>query len=182
MDVLGDRLQLLVGEATEGVLHHLEVVVEVTGAVVLGQRGEKGRVAVGAHELTGLVERTGLDTPLALASVELGHELADRVGHEGTGEPILDLTLRSVPEEPPAGLDGGGGVSHVIGQHLVLVDSVLGQSGDGGIDDTLGRIDGSGRLEEGVGHPRRLPPGNTLLPSDQRRCLEAQGPIGTRRI
>ena len=34
VDVLGDRLELLVGEAAERVLHHLEVAVEVAGALL----------------------------------------------------------------------------------------------------------------------------------------------------
>ena len=37
MDVLGDRSQLVLGEAPERVLHHLEVLVEVTRPFVVGQ-------------------------------------------------------------------------------------------------------------------------------------------------
>jgi hypothetical protein len=48
--VLGDRLDLVLGEAPEGVLHHLEVVVEVAGAVGVGQGGEEIGRPVGGDE------------------------------------------------------------------------------------------------------------------------------------
>ena len=98
VDVLGDRLELLVGEAAEGVLHQLEVVVEVAGALLPGERGEERRVAVGGAEGAGAVEGAGLDAPRGLAAEELAGQLADGVGDEGAGDLRLELAVGAVVE------------------------------------------------------------------------------------
>ena len=50
VDVLGDRLELLIREAPEGVLHHLEVVGEVAGALLTGEGGQELGLAIRRHE------------------------------------------------------------------------------------------------------------------------------------
>ena len=82
VDVLGDRRELLVGEAAEGVLHHLEVAVEVAGPVGVGQRRRGTRGAVGRDELAGAVERVGADAPLGLAAEDLAGQVGHGVGDE----------------------------------------------------------------------------------------------------
>ena len=63
VDVLGDGLDLVLGEAPEGVLHQLEVLVEVAGPGRGGEVGEGGRVAALGDEGAGGVERAGVDAP-----------------------------------------------------------------------------------------------------------------------
>ena len=101
VDVLGDRGDLVLGEAAEGVLHHLEVAVEVAGAGGVGERGQELRGPVGGDELTGAVEHARLDAPLGLAAEQLGHELADGVGDVGAGDLALDLALGAVGRASP---------------------------------------------------------------------------------
>ena len=65
VDVLGDGLDLLLGEGAEGVLHQLEVGVEVTRTGDGGQGGEERRVAVGGQEGVGGLERVAVRSPTA---------------------------------------------------------------------------------------------------------------------
>ena len=131
VDVLGDRLELVLGEAAEGVLHQLEVVVEVPGALLPGERGEEGRVAVGGAEGAGAVEGADLDAPRGLAPEEPAGQLADGVGHEGAGDLRLELAVGAVVEHRVRRLDGGGGVGEVVAEHLVDVGPAAGLAGCG---------------------------------------------------
>ena len=126
VDVLGDRLQLVLGEAPEAVLHELEVVVEVPGTLLPGEPGEERRVAVGGAEAAGSVEGADLDAPGGLATEEPARQLADHVGHEGTGDLRLELAVGAVVEHPVRRLDGGGGVRQVVAEHLVDVGTASG--------------------------------------------------------
>ena len=67
VDVLGHGPHLVLGEAAEGVLHQLEVGVEVARALLAGQRREELGAAVRAHEGDGAVEGPGLDPPRGLS-------------------------------------------------------------------------------------------------------------------
>ena len=71
VDVLGDRLHLVLGEAAERVLHHLEVAVEVARAAPRrrGMRGTR-RCGTCATNVQRAVERAGLDAPRGLAAEE----------------------------------------------------------------------------------------------------------------
>ena len=170
VDVLGDRADLLVGEAPEGVLHQLEVGVEVAGAAAVGQRGQERRLAVGGDELAGVVERAGLDAPLGLAAEQLGGQLGDGVGDEGAGHRGLDVALLAVGEHRPAGLDRGRGVGQVVGQHLLGVDRRFATAGSTAPATTswarsttalAAARSGVAASEERLGgHARRLPTGS----------------------
>ena len=127
MDVLGDGSQLVFGEATERVLHHLEVLVEMAGPFGLGElRQERRRIPVGYDEVMRRRKLRRVGAPQLLAPHQLGRELGDRVGHEGARDPRLQVAFRAVVEQRASGLDGRGRVGHVVGQHLVVVDRASG--------------------------------------------------------
>ena len=156
---------LVLGEAPERVLDQLEVLVEVAGAGLVGQRGQEGRVPVGGHELAGAVEGAGLDAPLGLAAVELAGQVVDGVGDEGAGDRRLDVALAAVVEHRPPGLDGGGGVGQLVGDDLVGIDAAGGLQGvDGPLDDGPRGIDGGrgsgeiSRLHRRERYRRRVAP------------------------
>jgi hypothetical protein len=155
VDVLGDRADLVLGEAPERVLHELEVVVEVAGAGAL-DRGQELRGPVGRHERAGGVERVRRDAPVGLAPVELGRHVGHGVGGEGAGDRRLLVALGAVVEQRTGGLDRGGRVGEVVGHDLVVVDrSCGGEVCQALMDDLAGELDG-GRsgVQIGRGHTR----------------------------
>ena len=119
VDVLGDRRELLVGEPAEGVLHELEVVVEVAATLLSGQAGEELRVAVGGAERAGAVEGIGFDAPRGLTAEQPAGELADGVGDERTGDLGLGVAEHAVVEHRAGGLDRGAGMGEVVAEHLI---------------------------------------------------------------
>ena len=123
VDVLGDRLQLLVGEAAERVLHELEVVVEMAGAVVVGERrrGTPGSRYVATKGAARRARRARCPTSASRPN-DLGRQLGDGVGDERAGDAAFEVALGAVVEQRPCGLDGGGGVGEVVGEDLVVVD------------------------------------------------------------
>src|SRR5699024_135963 len=108
VDVLGDRVELLVGETPEGVLDHLEFGIEVAGSGLV-YRGQELRGGVGADELPGVVENAGLDAPFGLAPVDAPGQLGHGIGHERDGDAGLDLTFVAVFQQASGGGDRGGG-------------------------------------------------------------------------
>ena len=153
VDVLGDRLELLIGEAAEGILHHLEVVAQVTRPGSARQPGEELGVAVGRHVLTGRVEGVEADTPLRLTTEHLAGQLGDGVGDEGVRDRGLDVALDAVAQQALAGLHCGSRVGHVVGEDLVLVEADLGEPGDAGGHDLVGSLEGacsSGQINHGA--------------------------------
>ena len=181
MDVLRDRPQLLVSEAAEGVLHHLEVLVEVTGPFGVGQLRQGGRSPVRHDEVMRGRELGRIGAPQLLASDQLGDELGDRVGHERAGDSGFDVALGAVVEQRASGLDGSR-VGHVVGEHLVVVDRPGGgERDDPVVYDRAGEIDGGrGGGEVGLSHgPERLVtgyrgPSNRASEGDHRRDLVAR--------
>ena len=124
VDVLGDGRDLVLGEAAERVLHHLEVGVEVAGARRRrpGRRGTRGRGRWRTN-VAGAVEGAGLDAPLRLAAEQLGRR------GRATASATKAQVMRGLERRPwrrsraatAAGLDRGGGVGEVVGEHLVGV-------------------------------------------------------------
>ena len=112
--VLGDRADLVLGEAVEGLGRELEVVGEVAGPGA----GAVERAADRLEELGGAVrldererrrERARrVDAPHRLAAEELGAEVGDRVGDERAREQRLDLAVlartRASPWQPSTAL------------------------------------------------------------------------------
>jgi hypothetical protein len=121
VDVLGDGLQLVVGEASEGVLHHLEVAVEVAGPRLV-DAGQELRCSVCGQEVTSAVEGPGLHAPGLLLGEDLARQVAHCVGDEGAGDASLDVTLGAVVEESLGGGHRGSRVGQVVGEDLVVVD------------------------------------------------------------
>ena len=155
VDVLGDRLDLVLGEAAERVLHHLHVAVEVAGALLVGELGEELGGAVGADERQRIGEGVGLDAPLVLTTEDADGDVVDGVGDEGAGDAGLDVALPAVVEDGAGVLDGGGGVGQVVDRGLVGVLVGGREVAGGGFDDALGDVDGgggSGEVRSGGGH------------------------------
>ena len=143
--VLGHRLHLLLGEAAEGVLHHLEVAVQMAWALLAGQRRQELGGAKGAHEVVRGGQGVRLDAPLLLAAEGAGDDVEDGVGREGAGQDGLDLTPGAVVERGPGTLDRRGGVCQVVGEDLVLVGPADGrQVPGGGVDGDRGLLDDDG--------------------------------------
>jgi hypothetical protein len=156
--VLGHRAHLVLREATEGLLHQLEVGVEVAGPFLAGERGQELRVTVGREERYDGLERVGLEPPLLLPAEHPGHEVVHRVGDERARDPALDLAPSSVVEDGTGELDPRGRVREVVGEHLVVVDrTVRGEQPGGPGHDVVCDVDDRGRaLQVGCGHGPRL--------------------------
>jgi hypothetical protein len=122
VDLLGHRADLLLGEPSEGVLDELEVRVEVPRALHAAQRAEVLGRPVGAHEVGGGVEGGRFDPPRVLTPEHPRRKLMNGVGHEGTGDPCLVLSLLPVSEDRRGVLDRGRGMGQVIGRNLVRLD------------------------------------------------------------
>ncbi len=91
MDVLRDRTDLVLRETVERVAHHVELVVEVSGAGarncdLVGETGQEHGVAVPTDELECRGERARFRTPARFSTQEPGAEVTDRVGDERQGE------------------------------------------------------------------------------------------------
>jgi hypothetical protein len=65
----------------------------VAGARLAAEADEEVTGPVRAEEGQRAVEGAGLDPPLLLASQELAGEVVDGVGHEGAGDPGLEVAL-----------------------------------------------------------------------------------------
>ncbi len=79
------------------------------GVAVVGQDGLEGwRPTRGRHPTNGCARPSG-------------RQIGDRVGDEGTGQPGLGRTVRTVGECRLCSADGGSGVGDVVGQHLLDV-------------------------------------------------------------
>jgi len=172
VDLFGDRHDLVLGETPEGVLHHFEVVAEVAGAVGVGQGGEEIGRPVGGDEISGIVEGVVRNPPLGLPAEQLGAQVGQCVGDERRRDAALVVALRAVVEQASTAHQGGGGVSDVVGQHLVGVDAVLGEPADRRVDHGLAHIQGGcGGGEVGgdggcsdVGHRAMLRVGSLVFP------------------
>ena len=104
VDVLRDRLDLLLGERSERVLHHLEVRRQVARSGRGGERCDERRVAERLQERVGVAQRRDLEAPEVFPAGHLRDQVVHRVGHEGAGEPGLRFALRGVVEHRPGGL------------------------------------------------------------------------------
>jgi hypothetical protein len=145
VDVLGMGGHLLLGEAAERVLDQLELAVEVTGTVVVGQLGQGGRVSPLGHEGPGRIQGPGFHRPQRFPAPELGCQIGDNVGDEHAGQTGFQVTLGSIVEHRPGCFDGGGGMGQVVGQDLVGVDRAgLGQLTGGCSHHGSGCFDGRG--------------------------------------
>ena len=87
------------------------------------------------------VERIVAHAPLGLPAEHLGGQVGQHVGGERRGDLRLVRAPVAVVEQAPGGHDPGGGVGHVVGQDLVLVDAVGGEPGDGGVEHALGEVE-----------------------------------------
>jgi len=101
VNVLGDRANLVVGEAAEGLGDQLEVVGEVRrpGPVLhalVGQRLEERGLPVRLDEIHRAGERVGRDRPLAAAGQRTGRDVVHRVGDVRACEQRLDLAVLAV--------------------------------------------------------------------------------------
>jgi hypothetical protein len=153
VDVLGDRADLVVGEAAERVPHQLEVVVEVAGPGAVDRRQER-RIAKGRHEQPRIVEGGGVDAPGTLPPVQPSRHVGHRIGGEGARDRCLLVARGAVVEERPGGLDGGGGMGEVVGHDLVGIDRAGGgEMAEGAPYDVAGGLDGGrGGVDVGRSH------------------------------
>ena len=152
--MLGALADLFVGEAAEGVGHHLVVRVEMSWPpetplhVVVERRQECGR-AVGSDERTGDVEGGRVDAPLGLAPPCPRGNLERSLGHEGAGDAGFERAFVAVVEDCTGVLDGRGGVGDVVDDLLVGIDDRIGASAvdhsgqvaKGGVDDGTAGVD-----------------------------------------
>ena len=106
MNVLGARRDDLLGERAEGVLHHLEVVVEVTRSLHIGQRGHELGVTVRGDERNGGGQGVGLQSPQRFATDQLRHQVVGHVGGVSAGDETLMIALGAVVEQGAGGLHG----------------------------------------------------------------------------
>ena len=186
VDVLGPGGDAVLGEAAEGVLHHLEVGVEVAGAGVVGQVGQELRIAVAAHEVPGAVERRPGRPPQPVPSEDAAGHVRSGVGHERSGEAGLVVALGPVVQQRPRRLDRGGGVGQVVGEDLLLVDRAgpgRPQGLDALADHARRRLDDrSGFLEIDVSHGRRgyRPTRSPAHIAGLRRAAPTARPLGGR--
>ena len=157
VDVLGDGRDLALGEGPEGVLHELEVGVEVAGSGHRSQTGQERRIAVGGQEGHGLGQAVGGHVPQRLPAQHPAGQVVHRVGHEGARQPGLVVAQRAVAEHRARRLDGRGRVGQVVGQHLVGVGPAAGaEVADALAHHLLGQVDdGGGGLEVRGGHGAR---------------------------
>ena len=93
MDVLGPRSDLVGGEAMERLPHQFEVGVQVAGAGLVGQRGHECGVPEEGHELQGGVRPARGHPPGIGAAEGTGGQVGHRIGHEGTGDAGLGVTV-----------------------------------------------------------------------------------------
>jgi hypothetical protein len=154
VDVLRDGLKLVLREPAEGVLHELEVVVEVAGPGRGGEGGDGRRVAPLRNERPRWVEGVGLDRPHRLSTPHARPELGDGVGDERARDGGLGVALGAVVEEGAGCLDRRRGVGDVVGEDLGDVRPAGGSEGtDAGGDDLTGGVDGGrGGREVRSGH------------------------------
>ena len=146
MHPLGHGSDLLLGEPAEGVLHHLEIGVEVPGPLFPGQIGQHRRRPVGPHERQGGVQAARLGSPLVLPSERAGQQVVHRVGHEGTRQEGLGLAFGAIVEHGAGTLDRRRRMSQVVGDELVLVGPAAGREvPGGGVDGDRGLLDDDGR-------------------------------------
>jgi hypothetical protein len=127
MDLLGNRSDLVLGEAAEGVLDQREVGIEVARPLLAAQPLQILGGAVGTHEVGGVAQGARLDPPRPLTQVGLRRHVAHGVGDEGAGNAGLGLAPQPVVEDGAGVLDGGSSMGQVVGHHLVGVD-VAGRS------------------------------------------------------
>ena len=157
VDVLGDRPQLLVGEAAERVLHHLEVLVEVARTLHVGELGEE-RPDRDARRRSRAPARASPDRcprrPPARRAWPASSAIASATNAHVMRASIV--AFGAVVEQRACRLDRGGGVGHVVGEDLVVVDrSGAGECGDAVAHDLLREVDrGRGGREIGGCHGR----------------------------
>ena len=179
VDPLGDRTDLVLGEAAEGVLHHLEVVVEMSGALTLGgQRSEEIRSPEAGTEGPCGVEGTRVDPPGVLATEQLAGYVVDDIGAECAGDAGLDISLGAVVEQVLGRGDCGCGVCKVVGDDLVVVHRATGcEMRERSAHNTIGQIERSRCIGE-VGHAGTLPSVPAVLTAGQ--WAECPVPTGGR--
>ena len=125
MHTLGPGPDAVLGEAMERLGHHLEVRVEVSRTLDLGEGCEDGGIPVVGEEARHVLPPAGLDIPgLLPAEGSRGH-VGDHVCDEHAADPPLDLPERPVVEGGPGRGAPCGGVGEVIGHDLVGVDPAV---------------------------------------------------------
>ena len=149
VDVLGAWCDLVVGERSERVLHHLELAVEVSRPGLVGERGDERGGAELVEERVGVAQGSLLEAPHRLAPAQSGDQVVDHVGRERTRQSRLDIALRAVVEHRPRRGDLRRGVGEVVRQHLVHVGAATGgEMADGLADHAVGEVDGVGGGDE----------------------------------
>ncbi len=121
MDLLGDRPYPVVREAPEGVRHHLEIGIEMAGALLAGERRKEGGVAVPGDELRQGLGPARTGRPLLFPPERPRHNVVHRIGGERGGDACLDLAGLAVVEGGPGRVHRGSCVGDVVGDHLVGV-------------------------------------------------------------
>ena len=122
--VLGVRADLVLGEAVERLAHQLEVLAQVARPLGGGQARQHRRIALlRCRKARGRCVPAGLDAPQRFPAGHAADEVGHHVGHERRGDAGLDLSQCAVLERRPRRGHRGGGVRHVVGDHLVGVDA-----------------------------------------------------------
>ena len=138
------RRDLVVGEAPERVLHHLEVAVEVAGPGLVGERGEELRCAVGGEERAGAVAGRRARRPTSPRGRRaVVARSCDRVGDERAGESRPRRRPWRRSRAWPGPWRPGGGVGQVVGEHLVRVGpaDLAARWRTARADDAVGELD-----------------------------------------
>ena len=158
--VLGDRADLVLGEAAERVPHELEVVVEVVGARAVRRPSASASrncgVAVRGDERRGRRRGRRARRPTCASRPTSRRRRRRPRRRRRRGRARLDLAVLAVVEHDAGDLDRGRGVGEVVGEDLVLVDRARGEHLCCGLDDLRSLVDDAGgglQITGEVGHP-----------------------------
>jgi hypothetical protein len=122
MDLLGHRTDLVLRKAPERVLDQPDVRVQMTRPLLAAELREEPRVATGANELGGAVERARLDPPCGLTPQALGGEFVNNISDERARKARLRGAALAVLQHRARGLDRRRRVRHVVRDDLFGVD------------------------------------------------------------
>ncbi|MFM8483093.1 MAG: acyl-CoA dehydrogenase family protein [Actinomycetota bacterium] len=115
------------GEGSEGVLDHLEVVVQMARTGEIGQAGQELRIPVGGDEIHHRFEWRAPETPLGLAAQQLRGQFVSHVGGVSAGDQTLDVALGAVVQQRPSRFHRRSGVGQVVGHDLMTVGTAVGR-------------------------------------------------------